>query len=46
VKGASVQAKRATKEGFIDHLLLPGVQGIWGIYFFFAAAQVVNVEGL
>jgi hypothetical protein len=33
VKGASTQAKGVSKEGFIAHLLLPGVRGIRGISF-------------
>jgi hypothetical protein len=46
MKGASAQAKGASKEGFIAHFLLLGIQGIWGISFIFAAIQVVSIEGL
>jgi hypothetical protein len=35
VKAASTQAKGASKEGFIAHLLLLGVWKVWGILFLF-----------
>jgi hypothetical protein len=38
VKGALAHAKGASKEGFIAHLLLLDLQGIWGTSFLFVAA--------
>jgi hypothetical protein len=44
VKGASTQAKGASKEGFIAHLLLLGVRGIWGISFLLVLPKLLVLK--
>ena len=41
VKGASAQAKEASKGVFVDQLLLRGVYGLVGIYFLTAKALLL-----
>jgi hypothetical protein len=46
VKGASVQAKEASKEGFIAHLLLLGIGELWDILFLLLFLELLILERL